>query len=219
MSQTVKNEYCGYEYDKMYESKHGMSPRGDWYYLALVRDGKIIAFGDEQGNYAGGVYCANDCQYQRFVKEKEHIQREYPDLYEKIKDIPLAEENEYPMYRPKKVTPIQGTTSCKYFSRRLSVVEGINLIIDFTSSVCDLHEFCGVLHTNRYDIPDGYNPRLGYKYQILLFYNDELVAIGEKHPKEGEKIQFRKDDIGWDMLASLCLSVHKNSITETNKIY
>lgn len=94
-----KNGYCGYEYDEMYESKHGMSPRGDWYSLVLVRNGKIIAFGEEQGNYAGGIYCANDCQYPRFVKEKEHIKKEYHDLYEKIKDIPLAEENEYPMYK------------------------------------------------------------------------------------------------------------------------
>lgn len=94
-----KKGYCDYEYDEMYESKHGMSPRGDWYNLVLVRNGKIIAFGDEQGNYAGGIYCANDCQYQRFLKEKERIKREYPDLYEKIKDIPLAEENEYPMYK------------------------------------------------------------------------------------------------------------------------
>ena len=83
----------------MYESKHGMSPRGDWYSLVLVRDNKIIAFGEEQGNYAGGVYASTDFNYPRFLEEKEYIKAIHPELYEQIKDIPLAKENEYPMYK------------------------------------------------------------------------------------------------------------------------
>lgn len=94
-----KKGYCDYEYDEMYESKHGMSPRGDWYSLVLVRDNKIIAFGEEQGNYAGGVYASTDFNYPRFLEEKEYIKSIHPELYEQIKDIPLAEENEYPMYK------------------------------------------------------------------------------------------------------------------------
>ena len=121
--------------------------------------------------------------------------------------------------KPKNSMPIQGTTSCKYMPRNKSFVSCIDLTLDFSSSVSDLHEFCGVLHTNRYDIPDGYNPKLGYKYLILLFYRDELVAIGEKHPKEGEKITLNQYDAGWDMLKPLCLSVHKDAINESNKIY
>lgn len=94
-----KKGYCGYEYDEMYESKHGMSPRGDWYSFVLVRDNKIIAFGEEQGNYAGGVYASNSFNYPIFLKEKEYLKEKYPELYEQIKDIPLASENEYPRYK------------------------------------------------------------------------------------------------------------------------
>lgn len=120
--------------------------------------------------------------------------------------------------RPKNVI-IQGTTSCKYLPRNKSFAGSIDLSIESSPSVSGFHEFCGVLHTHRYDIPDGYNPKLGYKYLILLFEHDELVAIGEKHPKEGEKITLNKYDAGWEMLKPLCLSVHKDAINESNKIY
>lgn len=96
-----KKCYCDYEYDECFESNKGMSPRGEWYNLVLVRNGKIIAFGDEQGNYAGGIYAANDFNYERFLTEKDNL-KEYPELYNKIKDIPLAEKNEYPKYINKK---------------------------------------------------------------------------------------------------------------------
>ena len=96
-----KKGYCNYEYDEWFESKRGMSPRGEWYHLVLVRNGKIIAFGEEQGNYAGGIYAANDFNYERFLKGKEELKNECIDLYEQIKDIPLAEKNEFPMYKNK----------------------------------------------------------------------------------------------------------------------
>ena len=92
-----KNGYCGYEYDECYTSKEEFGARGGFYHLVLIKDNKIIAFGDEQGNYAGGVYSATDFNYQQFLTEKDYLKKEYPGLYNKIKDIPLAAENEYPM--------------------------------------------------------------------------------------------------------------------------
>ena len=92
-----KQGYCDYEYDVMYTSTKGFGPRGEYYHLVLVKDNKIIAFGDEQGNYAGGVYAANDFNYERFLTEKEAL-KGYPELYNKIKDIPLANKNECPRY-------------------------------------------------------------------------------------------------------------------------
>jgi hypothetical protein len=94
-----KKGYCGYEYDEMYTSKNVFGPRGESYYLVLVKDNKIVAFGDEQGNYAGGVYCSNDFNYEHFIDEKESLKKHYPDLYEQIKDIPLASKNEYPYHK------------------------------------------------------------------------------------------------------------------------
>lgn len=91
-----KKGYCGYEYDEMITSKIAFGPRGEYYHLVLIKDNKIIAFGDEQGNYCGGIYTANDEDYERFSKEKEHLKINYSELYEKIKDIPLANKNEYP---------------------------------------------------------------------------------------------------------------------------
>lgn len=96
-----KQGYCDYEYDVMHTSTKCLGPRGYCYYLVLVKDDKIIAFGDEQGNYAGGIYAANDFNYERFLNEKESL-KEYPELYDKIKDIPLAEKNEYPRYITKR---------------------------------------------------------------------------------------------------------------------
>ena len=96
-----KQGYCDYEYDIMYTSTKHFGPRGECYYLVLVKNNKIIAFGDEQGNYAGGIYAANDFNYERFLNEKDSLKEEYPELYDKIKDIPLAEKNEYPRYKIK----------------------------------------------------------------------------------------------------------------------
>jgi hypothetical protein len=39
------------------ESGHGSGPRGSYYHYALLStDGKLVALGEEQGNYAGGEY-------------------------------------------------------------------------------------------------------------------------------------------------------------------
>jgi hypothetical protein len=93
-----KNGYCDYVYDIMYTSTKYFGPRGEYYNLVLVKDNKIIAFGDEQGNYAGGIYCANDFNYNRFINEIKYIKNQFPELYDQIKDFPIAKENEYPRY-------------------------------------------------------------------------------------------------------------------------
>lgn len=63
--------YCGYEYDRFLTSEVGFGPRGEYYHLVLVKDGRIIAFGDEQGNYAGGIYASTEFSTDSFQKEKE----------------------------------------------------------------------------------------------------------------------------------------------------
>lgn len=191
-----KKGYCDYEYEERYESNKGMSPRGEWYKLVLVRGGKIIAFGEEQGNYAGGVYASNDFNYPRFLKEKEQLKEKYPELYEQIKDIPLAEENEYPMYKS---------------------------LVEKKECASKYKNFMGVLHTHRYDIPDAHNQKLGYIYRVLLYNDDnDLIAIGEKHPKDGESILATENDKGWEFFKALTLKVHtidSNDVIDKHKIY
>ncbi len=82
--------YCGYEYDQFLTSNVSAGPRGNYYHLVLIKNGKIIAFGDEQGNYAGGIYASTEFAQTRFMAEKENLRAEFPELYDKIKDIPLA---------------------------------------------------------------------------------------------------------------------------------
>lgn len=188
-----KKGYCDYEYEERYESNKGMSPRGEWYKLVLVRGGKIIAFGEEQGNYAGGVYASNDFNYPRFLKEKEQLKEEYPELYEQIKDIPLAEENEYPMYKS---------------------------LVEKKECVSKYKNFMGVLHTHRYDIPDAYNQKLGYIYRVLLYKDNELIAVGEKHPIKGESLIIVKDSSNlWTYYETTLFSAYKDINIEDYKVY
>ena len=101
----------------------------------------------------------------------------------------------------------QGTTSKNYFYK------------DNQSHV-RIHFLCGVIHCHRCDIPSGFNSILGYKYDILLFNeSNELIAVGEKHPKDGETITITQYDRGWESLKELCLSVHKDDIIDKHKIY
>lgn len=90
LDENRSGNYCGYEYDRFITSEVGNGPRGEYYHFVLVKDGQIIAFGDEQGNYAGGIYASFDFMQDSFIKQKDILRRDYQDLYEKIKDIPLA---------------------------------------------------------------------------------------------------------------------------------
>ena len=49
--------HYGIFYDTRVEETHHQGPRGDYYHYALLLEGKLVAFGDEQGNYAGGETC------------------------------------------------------------------------------------------------------------------------------------------------------------------
>lgn len=101
----------------------------------------------------------------------------------------------------------QGTTSKSYLHKN-------------NQSQVRIHFLCGVIHCHRYDIPSGFNTILGYKYEILLFNeSNELIAVGEKHPKDGETILITQYDKGWEFLKELCLSVHKDDIIDKHKIY
>lgn len=111
--------YCGYEYDRFLTSEVGFGPRGDYYHLVLVKDGHIIAFGDEQGNYAGGIYASTEFSTDSFLKEKEYIRNEYPELYEKIKDIPLAKvykPADKAIYKPKGKAGEYAQFACNFYT-------------------------------------------------------------------------------------------------------
>lgn len=111
--------YCGYEYDRFLTSEVGFGPRGEYYHLVLVKDGRIIAFGDEQGNYAGGIYASTEFSTDSFQKEKEYIRKEYPELYEKIKDIPLAKvykPSDKAIYRPKGKAGEYAQFACNFYT-------------------------------------------------------------------------------------------------------
>lgn len=111
--------YCGYEYDRFLTSEVGFGPRGDYYHLVLVKDGHIIAFGDEQGNYAGGIYASTEFSTDSFLKGREYIRKEYPELYEKIKDIPLAKvykPADKAIYKPKGKAGEYAQFACNFYT-------------------------------------------------------------------------------------------------------
>lgn len=81
--------------EQIFKSKVGFGPRGEYFHYVVVEDGKITGFGDEQGNYAGGLYATPDFNESGFLNGKEELKTYYPELYEQIKDIPLAK-----VYRP-----------------------------------------------------------------------------------------------------------------------
>ena len=88
--------YLGFYYDRMIMSKSVHRERGEYYHFVLVKDNKIIAFGEEQGNYAGGVYATNEGNYEFFILQKEDLKKRFPELYRKVKNIPYAGKNQYP---------------------------------------------------------------------------------------------------------------------------
>lgn len=111
--------YCGYEYDRLLTSEVSIGPRGDYYHLVLVKDGHIIAFGDEQGNYAGGVYASTNFSTDSFQSQKEYIRNKYPELYEKIKDIPLAKvrkPSDKAIYKPKGKAGEYAQFACNFYT-------------------------------------------------------------------------------------------------------
>jgi hypothetical protein len=88
------NSYCGIIYDEMVKSEVGMSPRGEWYHFVLIKNNRIIAYGEEQGNYAGGVL--GDCKscgktLKNWFNNLSLTKDEYDkSLYEKIKHYKIG---------------------------------------------------------------------------------------------------------------------------------
>ncbi len=90
--------------EQVYKSNIGYGPRGEYFHYVVVKNGCITGFGEEQGNYAGGIYASPDFQENRFLTEKEVLKEHYPELYEQIKDIPLAKvyrPQNHALYKPK----------------------------------------------------------------------------------------------------------------------
>lgn len=78
----------------------------------------------------------------------------------------------------------------------------------------------------KYEIPIG-EGELGYVYEILFFNeNDELVAVGERHPISGEKIIFTETekyllpngDKLWEGLKNTTLRAYKHKLIDKYKI-
>lgn len=89
-----RDSVYGYEYDRMVSVKDKGMPSGH-YHFVLVRDNKIIAFGEEQGSYCGGIFASNDTSYLYFYGYKDWLRKNIPELYAKVAHIPIAGRDEY----------------------------------------------------------------------------------------------------------------------------
>lgn len=78
----------------------------------------------------------------------------------------------------------------------------------------------------KYEIPIG-EGKLGFVYKILFFNeNDELVAVGERHPIHGDKIIMTEKekyytvngDKIWNFYKNTVLRAHKDNLIEKYKI-
>lgn len=50
--------YYGVFFDEIRETTRSWGPRGEYYHYIYLLEGKIVAIGREEGNYAGGIYCS-----------------------------------------------------------------------------------------------------------------------------------------------------------------
>jgi len=95
-----KNEEWKKEHIKMVKSDVANSPRGDFYFYAMLYDGKVYEIGDEQGNYSGGTLASVEGdgyeQFKEYVKRLADWENGYcPNLYEKIKNCPIMTDEEW----------------------------------------------------------------------------------------------------------------------------
>lgn len=105
--------------EQCFTSDVGFGPRGDYYHYVMVKDGKIVGFGEEQGNYAGGIYASPTFNTECFKHEKERLKTQYPELYEKIKDIPLAKTYkpaDKAIYQPKGKAGEYAAWACNFYT-------------------------------------------------------------------------------------------------------
>lgn len=102
---------------------------------------------------------------------------------------------------------LQGTSSTNYFMKNNNII-GI------------IKSYLGIPHTHRYDIPAGYNQKLGTIYEIALFDADNnLIAICQKHPIEGEEVLFKQYGFGFDIIKPVFLSAHRDHFIDEYKVY
>lgn len=96
-----------------------------------------------------------------------------------------------------------------------------------------LYSFCNpfkpvfdrIKYAYKYEIPIG-EGKLGYVYKILFFNeNDELVAVGERHPIHGDKIimtekekYLTNGDKIWNFYKNTVLRAHKDDLIDKYKI-
>jgi len=104
--------------EQCFTSKICDGPRGDYYHYVMVKDGKIVGFGEEQGNYAGGIYASTEFNMDCFKNEKERLQKDFPELYEKVKGIPLASvfKPGKAIYRPKGKAGEYAEWACNFYT-------------------------------------------------------------------------------------------------------
>lgn len=106
-----KNEYEAWykEHFAIVKSFISVGPRGDYYEYARLYDGKIISFGEEQGNYAGGeTVTMTYGGHEGLLRKKESLSKQKlgsfaSDLYEKIKDCPVMTDEEYKAMRSERM--------------------------------------------------------------------------------------------------------------------
>lgn len=104
--------------EQCFTSAIGNGPRGEYFHYVMVKGGRIVGFGEEQGNYAGGIYASPEFNSECFKNEKERLKTYYPELYEKIKSLPLAKvfKPGKAIYKPKGKAGEYATWACNFFT-------------------------------------------------------------------------------------------------------
>lgn len=105
-----------------------------------------------------------------------------------------------------------------YFNDNDKFIFNLN---DISNNIDKVHIFLGVVHYHRYDIPSGYNQKLGYIYDVLLTdENDEPVAICQIHPLEGNAVICERGEKIFDYFVTVFKSGHRDELNKKeNKKY
>lgn len=104
---TIEESYRYEEFTKdafsYIKSCVGNSPRGEWYKYASLFRGKIVAIGEEQGNYAGGELISIECntkdEVKSYIKNMATGDEYAQDLYKKIYNLEIADLKEVQAFK------------------------------------------------------------------------------------------------------------------------
>jgi hypothetical protein len=121
----------------------------------------------------------------------------------------------------------QGQTSKQYYTVNYRYyldnnnTETLTDLDDMLNKLEKIHMFLGIVHYHRYDIPNGYNPKHGYIYDVLLTdENDDALAICQIHPLEGNMVLCKKGEKIFDFFVETFKSGHRDELNkEYNKKY